>query len=228
MEQWEHAIRRTAAALGTLTISDGGSVTAKGVSINSASLVAMTVGDGSSLSLVTGMLTNSGVLRLKAAAGVEAGTYVPVAARRWLGSGTVTPVGGKWNSTTHEFTVAAAVSGAAGTVVGVDTSLAQRVAITDGTANRSVWLGFQGTDASSTLTMAGARLTEGEMVRVAGGGGRPECRGAGVGFYDQRVYGGGAGGAVGGGGGGVCDGCVGGVALGWGGVDGVWGCGFVV
>jgi hypothetical protein len=40
--------------------------------------------------------------------------------------------------------------------------------IADGSAHRSVWLGFQGTDASSTLTVAGARLTEGEMGALRG------------------------------------------------------------
>ena len=110
---------------GTLTITNGGTVTAAKALINKASLLGMSVGDASSLNLGTGTLTNDGLIRLKTVPGAAVGTYTPIVAGKWLGSGTVTAVGGQWNSTTHVFTVVAPAGGVAGHAVGIDTSLAQ-------------------------------------------------------------------------------------------------------
>ena len=56
-------------------------------------------------------------------------------------------------------TVAAPASGPTGTPVQIDTSVKQRVTITDATANKRVWLGFQGTTDSSNLIVTGTMLT---------------------------------------------------------------------
>ena len=144
---------------GTLKITNGGTVTTGGVSISAKSLVVLSVGDKSALSAGTGSLANSGLLRLRTAPIANPGSYTPITAASWSGSGTVTALGGKWNSATHVFTVAAAAIGIAGTPVQIDTSVKQRVTISDATANKSVWLGFQGTTPSSNLTVTGAMLT---------------------------------------------------------------------
>ena len=148
-----------------LTICNGGVVTATQVTSRYLSLITINVGDQSRLS--TGALSVSdGTLRMKCVPGLAAGTYTPISASSWHGA--MTALGGKWNTTTHTFMVSAAANGAAGAAIGIDTSLAQRVTITGGTANRSVWLGFQGTTASASLTVTGARLTEGEMAGLQG------------------------------------------------------------
>jgi T5SS/PEP-CTERM-associated repeat protein len=156
--------------VGSLTIADGGVVTANGVSINSSSVLAMDVGAASSLGSGTGTLTNSGTIRLKAVPNAVVGLYTPIAAGQWTGSGTVTAVGGMWNNTTHVFTVTAAVSGAAGSAVAMDRSVAQRLVITDATANKRVWAGFQGTTTASMVTLTGAMLSDADAAALQGQG----------------------------------------------------------
>ena len=144
---------------GTLKIGNGGTVTTGGMSINESSLVVMSVGDNSSLSSGIGSLANDGLIRLRATPAAAAGSYTPITAATWSGAGTVTALGGKWDDTTHVFDVAAAASGPVGVPVGIDTSVKQRMTITDATANKRVWLGFLGTTDSSNLTITGMMLT---------------------------------------------------------------------
>jgi T5SS/PEP-CTERM-associated repeat protein len=153
---------------GTLAIANGGKVTAVGMSINSASTVAMKVGDGSSLSAGSGTLTNNGVVRLMTAAGATAGTYTPVTATKWAGTGTVQALGGKWDTSSHVFTVSAAAAGAAGLGVTVDRAVTQRVVITDATSGEGVVVGFMGTSGSAPVTLTGWELTPEQEAALVG------------------------------------------------------------
>jgi T5SS/PEP-CTERM-associated repeat protein len=153
---------------GVLAITDGGKVMAADISIGSASTVAMTVGDGSSLSAGTGTLTNGGVVRLTAAAGATAGTYVPITAASWAGTGTVQALGGTWDAGSQVFTVSAAAAGVPGVGVTVDRAVTQRVVITDGTSGAGVVVGFQAMAGSSNVTLTGWELTEAQEAGLVG------------------------------------------------------------
>ena len=142
---------------GILHITNGGTVTSPEVSVNTLSLIVLSVGDNSVLTPYE--LVNNGMIRLQAAPAVAAGSYTPMTATRWYGSGTITALGGQWNNTTHVVTVAPAAGASAGTPVGIDTSVQQRLTFTDAATTKSVWLGFPGTITSSHLTVAGAMLT---------------------------------------------------------------------
>jgi T5SS/PEP-CTERM-associated repeat protein len=154
--------------IGAMTVANGGKVTATGIFAGSTSTVAMNVGDGSSLSAGTGTLTNWGVVRLTAAASATAGTYVPITAAKWAGTGTVQALGGTWDAGSHVFTVNAAAAGAAGVGVTVDRAVTQRVVITDGTSGEGVVVGFMGTSGSSNVTLTGWELTAEQEAALVG------------------------------------------------------------
>ena len=116
---------------GTLSISGGGSVTATTTAISSTSLLAIDVGRGSSLVVSNGgTLSNSGVIRFLAGAGVPADgiAYSPISATTWSGTGTYQAIGGTWSSTSHTFTASGVTAGTSGLAVALTLSSVQRAA----------------------------------------------------------------------------------------------------
>ena len=146
---------------GTLIITNGGAVTASSVSINSTSLLAMDVGRGSLLTIGggAGTITNNGIVRLSAGAIAAAGTYTPILAGSWTGSGSYQALGGTWNSTNHVFTVSSAIAGTVGLPVTIDLSKNQRVLISDGSGKNVVGASFGATTSSTSIGLTAAALT---------------------------------------------------------------------
>jgi T5SS/PEP-CTERM-associated repeat protein len=146
---------------GTLNIRGGGQVSV-GTYVSSGSLLSIDVGHGSSCSPPT----NDGTVRIVAAANVANGTYTPIAAGGG-GSGTYQAVGGKWNSSTYQFTVTSAVTGTAGHAVSITPSGAnQRVLISDSATQTSTGIGFLSTE--SALTVTGSTLTGAPLSDLTG------------------------------------------------------------
>ncbi len=125
---------------GTFQLSDGGQVTAGSVSVNSQSLVAIDVGNGSALSVGggTGGITNNGKAQFTAAAGAAAGQYRPIAATAFTGSGAYTAIGGTWDPTGHVFTVSCQMMAASGMPVTLDLASQQRLLVSDSQSGWSV------------------------------------------------------------------------------------------
>ena len=98
---------------GRLSVSDGGLVTAKTLSVNSQSKVTLTVSGDDMLVLgdagTVGSLTNNGRISLWAGAGLPAGAvYHPISefagrAMTWSGSGAYEAFGGTWNDADKSF-----------------------------------------------------------------------------------------------------------------------------
>jgi T5SS/PEP-CTERM-associated repeat protein len=137
-----------AAAATTLSISDGGSVSAGTVTINSLSTLTSDV--GSTLTVGSGTLTNKGTINLVAGADVAAGTYTPLSYGSLTGSGTIQALGGVWNSSTKQVTVNNAVTTVAGSSATIDLYTNQRGIVTNPTNGQSVGLGFQAASTPGT------------------------------------------------------------------------------
>jgi T5SS/PEP-CTERM-associated repeat protein len=152
----------------SLMVFNGGKVSAGTLTIGQKSMVAMTVGDGSQVSANTGAL-NNGVIRLTAAASATTGAYTPIVSGSWSGSGTVTALGGSWDTGSHVFTVSDMSSGTTGEMVLLDTLATQRVVITEPTSGDCVQVGFQATAGSNSLTFGAAGLTDAQTALLASG-----------------------------------------------------------
>jgi hypothetical protein len=148
-----------------LSISNGGSVNSPGLSIGSASLLSMTVGDGSSINLFqtlpyTGILNYSGTVRLEAIPAAAAGsTYQPITALAWNGSGTVQALGGTFNTSTKIFTASSVAAGTSGNAVNIDLSQIQRVQITDAASQQTVDASFLAVPLSTNISFTATPLT---------------------------------------------------------------------
>lgn len=153
-----------AGGVGTLAISNGGSVQGASLAINAGSILSMNVGDGSALNLGSGQITEDGTVRLKAAADATAGgVYSPIAAGSWSGTGTVQAIGGTWNASNETFTVSSFASGTAGSPVTVDQSKQQRMLITDLVSGNEVYANFLSTTASTDLTFTATVMASSEV-----------------------------------------------------------------
>jgi T5SS/PEP-CTERM-associated repeat protein len=132
------------AGAGTLDIRDGGAVSASVCTVSSGSMLSFDACYGSKLALGgTSTFTNSGTLRIVAGPQPTSGIgCIPVAATTWSGSGTVQPIGGTWNSTSHVFTVSEIASGISGTAVTIDLAQKQRIWIADSTMSWSAAASF--------------------------------------------------------------------------------------
>lgn len=120
--------RADSTGIGTLTIADGGKVSAQGLSIGAASSVNLRISGNNMLVLgnssSAGSVSNSGTISLYADAFLPSGTYTPFSELQgrsitWSGSGTYSAFGGAWDDTAKTFTVPAPIaltSGVAGTV----------------------------------------------------------------------------------------------------------------
>lgn len=127
----------------------------------------MTVGDGSSLDLGTGSVTNQGIIRLTAAPGATAGTaFTPITASAASSWGTVQALGGTWNRNTATFTISTAAAGSAGAHVGLDLAQQQRVIVTDSATGRTVVASFLAASESTPLDFTATPLTPDEAAAL--------------------------------------------------------------
>jgi T5SS/PEP-CTERM-associated repeat protein len=140
---------------GMLTLADGGAVTASAVSINSQSLLAIDVANGSRLTVDngTGTITNNGTVRLLAGARANPGeAYTPISAGVYDGSGGYQGVGGVWSMTSRTFTPSTIETGTAGTPVSLNLADQQRVKISDSTTGWALGASFLAKSAALTVT----------------------------------------------------------------------------
>ena len=127
-------------------------------------MLSIDVGRGSSLdgSLNAGYsakLTNNGILRVVAGAGVTNSVYTPITNVTWNDNGTDQGVGGTWDNVNHNFTVASAVTGTAGSPTSLNTSTNQRMLISDSVAGTSVGVGLLSTEGAVSLTASTANTS---------------------------------------------------------------------
>ena len=145
---------------GTLNISGAAAVKATSVSINSVSLLAVDVGNGSQLTVNngSGMVTNNGTVRILAGANAAAGVpYTPISATAsaWGGSGSYQPIGGTWDSTGHTFTASAVQMGLSGEDITIYLDNTQRLLVTDAGLGAS----FAPTAAHTPLTLTASPVS---------------------------------------------------------------------
>ncbi len=150
---------------GSLSISDGGTVTANAMTINTQSLLTVDVGKGSSLVLSDNeaLFNNYGTVRLVAGASAAPGTYAPIiTAGTWYGTGAVQALGGVWNAANHTVTVNAGATAVAGSPTTFDLCKIQRVLVADA-FGKSVGAGFQATTTTANLTFSAADISGSEL-----------------------------------------------------------------
>lgn len=144
---------------GQLRITNGGTVAASDLSLSASSLLAIDIGKGSLMNLGTGEITNDGRVRMTAGADAAPGDYSPINAGSWGGSGVYEPIGGLWDTSSHVFTVAELIGGAAGTQIEIDLADAQRIVIDDAQTGWSVGASFAPTAASTTLKLEASPIS---------------------------------------------------------------------
>jgi T5SS/PEP-CTERM-associated repeat protein/autotransporter-associated beta strand protein len=149
-----------ASGTASLAITNGGAVIAAGASINSSSQVTLNVGDASKFDVASGTLTNNGLITLRITLNAAPGDYTPIVASSITGSGTLTTLGGRWNATSHTFTVSPAATGAFGQVITLDTFTTQRVVVTGSGSGANLYADFHAASASSPMTLVVAPLSD--------------------------------------------------------------------
>ena len=141
---------------GTLSISDGGEVSASTVFVNAYGRSGGIIGEGKNSSStltvdvnselkVTGedkAIYNYGIIRMVAGTGAGSGTYTPMSYDTMIGPGTVQALGGVWNENDHTVTVVEAVEAYGGGAFTIDLSQNQRAFITDSATGMSAGAGF--------------------------------------------------------------------------------------
>jgi T5SS/PEP-CTERM-associated repeat protein len=147
---------------GTVSIANGGTVTARSVSMYSKSLLAIDVGRGSLL-VVAGAISNGGTIRILAGAGVPANgaQYSPIAAGTWSGVGTYQAIGGTWNSTGHTFTASSVTAGTSGSPVSLNLATVQRAIVDDngpGGTNWEVGASFPAAGSTTNMTFSATAM----------------------------------------------------------------------
>lgn len=158
-------IIRSPSASSALNITGGGAVTAQMATLYK-SVFSIDVGTGSSLSINngTGTFNNNGKVRILAGAGPSANAvFSPISATTWGGTGTYQPVGGTWNSTTHEFTVSGVQNGDSGVPISIDRSTTQRTLIGDAASTWKLGASFAATDAPAALTFTATAIGDGPL-----------------------------------------------------------------
>jgi T5SS/PEP-CTERM-associated repeat protein len=155
----------------TINIAGGGSVTTGSLALGYGSLVSIDVGNGSLLAVGngSGTLTNNGIVRVVAGAQVAAGgTYSPISAGTWTGTGTYQAIGGTWNASNNQFTVSATQAGTAGTPVAIDLSQTQRVLVTDAASGASIGASFLAATSPTPITFTASLLGGPTLASLAG------------------------------------------------------------
>ena len=143
--------------IGMLSVTGGGAVSASlGVLIYSQSLLSIDVGNGSVVTVHNGKgtVTNNGGVRAMAGTGAAAGTYTPISAGNWSGSGGYQGLGGTWNAD-HTFTVSPIQYGNSGTSV----SLGLRGLINDSSTGWSIGASFAAPVTLTATAISGGTLT---------------------------------------------------------------------
>lgn len=159
------------AGTGRVSVTDGAALTANAVTIgNSNSLLTVDASSGSGVTIGsgTGTLTNDGTVRMVAKATGANGTYAPISAGTWTGTGTVQALGGIYNAATHSVTVSSAATGQAGIVTTIDRSVTQRILITDGATGKSVGAGFQAALAPANLSLTASLMNNSQLNLLQG------------------------------------------------------------
>jgi T5SS/PEP-CTERM-associated repeat protein len=155
---------------GSLYVSGGGALNVPTAIVDvydSASLLEVDVGRGSSVASGVG-LTNNGTVRVVCAAAPTGGnTYTPITVDNspWAGSGTVQAVGGTWASGT--FTASTPITGSSGTnpTTISDLSVNQRMLITDSASKTSLGASFLAAASSgSTVTLTAETLSQASLT----------------------------------------------------------------
>ncbi len=154
---------------GSLSISNGGAVSANSVTIASGTILTVDAGYGSTLTVGagSGTLTNNGTLRLVAGAAVAAGAYKPVYAGEWDNNGTFQVIGGTYNWAKGKVVVNPAATAAAGTAATIDLSQTQRILFADASSGKSAGASFIATTASSALTLTASMMSGAELAPLA-------------------------------------------------------------
>nr|WP_321400397.1 hypothetical protein [uncultured Desulfobacter sp.] len=139
---------------GTLTIINGGQVSADSISINSNSSLTIDIGTDSYLDLGNGDITNEGTINLVISALADSGDYTPISYGSMDGDGDVQTLGGLWNPVSHKFIVRdnITVNGVGGGTATLDLSENQRAMITDSNTGMSVGASFAGGETSTVST----------------------------------------------------------------------------
>ncbi|MBN1588046.1 MAG: hypothetical protein JW888_00860 [Pirellulales bacterium] len=151
---------------GKLGIADGGSVSAPSVSINSQSLLAIEVNDGSLLNIAggSGTIANDGTVRIIAGAVPAPGAVcTPILAGTCGGAGTYHALGGTWNAVSHEFTTSPVIQTASGIPLGFDLATIQRVRGADTATGWTVGVSFLTPEGSAMLNFT-ATAAGGEVL----------------------------------------------------------------
>jgi fibronectin-binding autotransporter adhesin len=157
----------------TLNVSGGGVVSAKSVYMDGNALLSIDVGKGSKLTIDNGagtLIVLYGVLRVSAGMSPAANTtYTPIAGI-WdsRNDETVQDLGGKWNSTTHEFTVSAVQPGDSGMAVNIDRLSTQRVLIGDSATQWKLGASFVSTASSAPLSFTATAISDGPLDALSG------------------------------------------------------------
>ncbi|SPP62949.1 VPLPA-CTERM sorting domain-containing protein [Nitrospira lenta] len=167
--QWTnlHGVHVGQSGTGQLSLSDGAAFTASALTINSASVVTMDVGTGSTVTS-TGALINDGTIRMAAKATAANGTYTPISAGSWSGSGQVQALGGVYDQTNHSVTVSTAATGQAGVATTIDRAVTQRMLITDSATGKLVGASFQAATAPSSLSLTAALMNPSQVSVLQG------------------------------------------------------------
>jgi fibronectin-binding autotransporter adhesin len=148
---------------GRASVTDGGTVTASSLAINNASLLTTDLGSSVAVGGGAGTITNDGTIRIAAGAAASSGSYTPIAAGTWAGTGSVQALGGVYDPANHAVTVSTAATGTAGVATTIDLSATQRLLITDPDTGQAVGASFQATDTPSTTGLT-ASLMDGSQV----------------------------------------------------------------
>ena len=160
----------------TVNIRGGATVTAPSFAValsqNDSALLSINVGRGSALNVSGTLSISNGTLQVVAGASpAGGGVYTPIAAGTWStnasgGTTTYQPVGGTWNSSTHQFTVSTAVAGSAGSPVSMDLASKQRMLISGSGA--SLGVSFQAASTSTPVTLTASTLSGSVLALLEG------------------------------------------------------------
>ncbi|MGC4098277.1 MAG: VPLPA-CTERM sorting domain-containing protein [Nitrospira sp.] len=152
---------------GNVSVSDGAKLTTNALYINNKSRLTVDLGTGSTVTS-TGVLTNDGTIRLAAKATAANGTYAPITAGTWNGTGTVQALGGVYDPITHSVTVSSAATGQAGVATTIDTSVTQRMLITDSATGQQVGASFQATQTPSNISLIASLMGPSQLSLLQG------------------------------------------------------------
>lgn len=156
--------------VGKLSISDGGSVYAGSVYIDTNSILTADVGSSLKVgSTGTGSISRSnagggsGTIRVVAGANAAAGAYTPISVGTIESTIKVQALGGIWDSTNHTITVSAAALAADGEAKTIDLATTQRYLFANSQTGKSVGAAFQGTATSTPLTLTAASMSGAQL-----------------------------------------------------------------